>query len=281
MNEVFNADEYWKSRHRDPSYERNISSVGLKSFSNRANYFIYKIVMDQYGKVLSRLKLEKNTRFLDAGAGIGMFSQFLREKGFDVTALDVSPVALDKISNPEVKKIVGSLSETVFPPDSFDVVHCFDVLYHIIEDQLWESAIAGLCDCSRRYVVLHERFLRFDQIIPSKHIKMRPYRKTLKILNKRGFFEIMSIPTHMVALRLPTYRLAQFAPEFFYLLDRHFLNRFDDTSLGLLGSHHIKVFERRNSSAQPASPFSSPGVTNFVNNSEKMSNSEESDDPNQ
>ena|GEM_PF-1551159 len=241
----FNGDEYWKDRHGDVQFRGTLSSVGFKSYSNKANYFSYRIVLEQYDKVLERLSLKQNTRFLDAGAGIGIFSQFLYERGFDVTALDVSTVALEQIANANIRKVVGSLTQIDFDAGSFHVVHCFDVLYHIIDDHAWKAALSRLCGCSSRYLILHERFMRIRQLIRARHVKMRTRQETSEALAEHGFFEIMSIPTHLIAMRLPTYRVTQFVPEFFYLLDRHILNFIDGTRLRSLGSHHIKVFERK------------------------------------
>ncbi len=245
MDDSFNADKYWKERHGDARFRGNLSSVGFKSYSTKANYFSYRIVLEQYDKLLNRLGLKQNTRFLDAGAGIGVFSQFLYEKGFDVTALDVSSVALEQISNVNIMKAVGSLSQMNFGAGSFDVVHCFDVLYHIIDDNAWKAALSGLCRCSSRYLILHERFMRIRQIITARHVKNRTRQETFEALAEHGFFEVMSIPTHFIAMRLPTYRLTQFAPGSFYLLDRYILNIIDETMLRSLGSHHIKVFEKK------------------------------------
>lgn len=245
MDGSFNADAYWRSRHQNTGGEGELSSVGLRSYSNNANYFSYKLVIEQYGKILSRLNLPKNTTFLDAGAGIGIFAQFLSDNDFQVTALDVSEAALDQISNRKIKKVVGSLPQIEFAPGAFDVVHCFDVLYHIVDDEAWEGAVRRLCGCSRNYLILHERFMRFGQFMSSRHVKMRPYRKTREILEAHDFYEVMSIPTHLIAMRLLTYRLIHFAPEFFYRLDRFFLPMFESSSLRSLGSHHIKVFEKK------------------------------------
>jgi 2-polyprenyl-3-methyl-5-hydroxy-6-metoxy-1,4-benzoquinol methylase len=245
MDDRFDGGEYWKNRHSDVRFRGTLSSVGSKSYSTRANYFSYRIVLEQYDKILTKLALEKNTRFLDAGAGIGIFSQFLYERGFDVTAFDVSAVALDQISNPNIRKAVGTLTRLDFDGGSFDVVHCFDVLYHIIDDEDWKAALSWLCACSRKHLILHERFMSFPQLVSSRHVKQRTRRETFEILAEHGFFEILSIPTHLVAMRLPTYRVSRFAPEFFYFVDRYGLNFIEETRFRFLGSHHIKVFERK------------------------------------
>ena len=245
MNDRFDAEQYWKNRHSDVRFRGALASVGCKSWPARANYFSYRIVLEQYGKILTKLALDQGARFLDAGAGIGIFSQFLCERGFDVTALDISAVALERISNPNIRKVVGTLTRLDFEAGSFEAVHCFDVLYHITDDEDWKAALSGLCKSSCRYLILHERFMNFRPLVRSRHVKQRSRRQTFETLAEQGFFEILSIPTHLVAMRLPTYRVSKLAPEFFYDVDRHLLNLIEETGFHFLGSHHIKVFERK------------------------------------
>lgn len=242
MERKFDSNGYWRSRHL--RFAGSLSSVGQKSISELANFYMYLSVKEQYRKVLDSLSLPKGTTFLDAGSGIGLFSQFLYERGFSVTAVDVSSEALDAIANECIKKISGRLEELDFGRQTFDAVHSFDVLYHITDDNAWKTAIGNLCRSARNYLILHQRFLAVKQLISSKHVRSRTYRDITGIIEKNGFKETMSIPTHIVSQRLLTYRVSALFPRQAYHLDRYLLNRMEESKLNALGSHHIKVFAR-------------------------------------
>ena len=70
----FNYKKYWIKRHEKI---KDYSSVGIKSIGNRANELSYDILLKRYKEVLGRLNIKKGARFLDAGSGIGILSNFL------------------------------------------------------------------------------------------------------------------------------------------------------------------------------------------------------------
>ncbi len=239
---MINDIEYWKNRHK--IFQKKLDSVGSKSYSDKANFFIYEMLKKRCSLVFEKLNFQKNVSLLDAGSGIGFFSEYFAEKGFDVTAGDVSSNALEKIKNPNIKKVCGEIMDLNFPEKSFEVVVSFDVLYHILNDEIWEKSISRMCDLSKKNIVLHERFLHRVPIISSKHVKMRTYNRTLSVLQKNGFEEVLSVPTHFFALRMFSYRISAFFPKFFYFLDDYTLRFIDKHNLKA-GSHFIKVFKRK------------------------------------
>lgn len=238
----FDEKDYWRGRHR--THAGNVRAVGIDGLSERANAYSYRSVQEQYAALLDKLALPASTRVVDAGAGIGFYTRMLHARGFDVTAVDISREALDGIDLP-IEKKCSSLRDAGFAPASFDLVHSFDVVYHIMSDREWRETLEAFCDWSRRYIILHERFFRTPQLLPSRIIKTRTVGQTSRLLRARGFVEVESVPTHVVSHLQTTYMLTARAPEPFYKVDRWLLDRITGTRLRALGSHHIKVFERR------------------------------------
>lgn len=234
---------YWKQRHLQ--MRSRLGATGFQHASEDANFWSYRLVAEQYQRLLPLLIPSRQMRVLDAGAGRGYFTQLLAEASDHVTAVDVSHAALSDIAVAGVGRVVCPLDRMPFADQSFDVVQCFDVLYHILNDQEWHRAIDGLCRCARRHVVLHERFMEQPHRLSSPIVRAHPYWETAAALWANGFAEVLSIPTHVVGQRLFTYVLAGLVPRLAYRVDRQLL---DAVSLGPLqcwGSHHIKVFERR------------------------------------
>ncbi len=235
--------DYWKGRHeKDRGAYR---AVGIDTLSERANAVAYRLVTEAYGRLLDRLALPSGTSALDAGAGIGAFSRFLHQRGFEVTALDISEVALSNIECAKAK-VCSPIAQASFPEQAFPYVHSFDVLYHVMDDREWEASLRNLCRWSSRHVVLHERFMRTGQLLPSRIMKLRTYRENTRVLASEGFREVDSEPTYFLSKHLLTYVAAAWVPGPFYRLDHGALTRFGHNALvRALSSHHIKVFERR------------------------------------
>lgn len=238
----FDEKDYWRSRHDD--HRGQYKAVGIDNIAERANQLAYQQLVEQYERLLDRLDLPAGTSALDAGAGIGAFTRLLHGRGFDLTALDISQTALDSIDLP-IKKICSPIADADLPARSFEYVHSFDVLYHIMNDAEWAASVAVLARSSSRYVVLHERFTRFPQWQPSKIMKMRSRSHTASILRGEGFRETVTVPTYVTTKQLLTYRLSALAPRPFYRLDNWVLSRGGDRRIVQgLASHRIKVFER-------------------------------------
>lgn len=235
--------QYWIDRHKRESGK--IASVGSISYSDRANYFIYKILKERYELTLNMLDLGEEKTALDAGCGTGIFSEFLESLSFKVTAADISQHALDNIKNDKIEKICAPISEIDTGEKKYDLVHSFDVLYHILNDGEWERSVDNICRLSKKYVALHERFFKTPPVITSAHLKARTVSQTTEIMNKNGFYEILSIPTHMIALRLITFKISKYFPGFFYKTDRFLLARMEKNGIRKFGSHFIKVFEKK------------------------------------
>jgi SAM-dependent methyltransferase len=235
--------KYWIDRHKKQN--ESTSAVGSISYSEKANYYIYKILSERYGIALNMLDFPENKTALDAGCGIGIFSEFLNEYGFKVTAADISREALDRIKNDQIEKICSPIAEIDTQLKRFDLVHSFDVLYHILDDGEWERSLNNMCRLSKKYIALHERFFKTPPVISSSHLNARTLSQTSEILNSNGFFEILSIPTHFIALRLLTFKVSRYMPDLFYKADRYILGELEKRKIRKYGSHFIKVFEKK------------------------------------
>ncbi len=236
--------QYWIKRHEVSN--GTLAAVGQKSYSDKANYYIYKLTLERYDIILDQLKFSKPlVSVLDAGGGKGAFLDLFLKRKYDVTLVDISPIAIENLETLYGNRVNMSTNDLANLPlnQRYDIVHCFDVLYHILDNKKWAKVLENFSRIANRYIILHERFLRRRPIVLSKHIKFRSYETTTQKLQELGFREINTIATHFWGCRLLSYRLAGFSPQFFYNIDKLTLG-FLDKRGNKWGSYHIKVFEK-------------------------------------
>ncbi len=63
-----------------------------------------------------------NGKALDLGGGLGQNSEILLSKGYNVTLIDISDIAISKIKNPKIFKICLDLDNYTIEPNKFDVI---------------------------------------------------------------------------------------------------------------------------------------------------------------
>lgn len=108
---------------------------------------IYKQNQNVFGveptpMVKSLLKYISSGSVLDIGAGEGRNSLFLSSKGFDVTALDPSPVAMEKVNqtakenNIVVKTMMADINKFQFP-HKYDVIVANLIFHHLTKDEAY------------------------------------------------------------------------------------------------------------------------------------------------
>ncbi len=86
--------------------------------------------------LLENLRIHPPARILDAGCGWGVTLERLETRGYQVTGLDLSRRALERIDRPDRRLIQADLSQT--PPDDvepFDAVLALDVIEHLDDDR--------------------------------------------------------------------------------------------------------------------------------------------------
>jgi len=85
--------------------------------------------------LFSLLPDSKAKRLLDVGCGVGVISQQLESKGFEVTGVDFSKVGVDKCLEKGLNAIVSDVDQDglKFPDKSFDVVWAGDVIEHVFD----------------------------------------------------------------------------------------------------------------------------------------------------
>ncbi len=235
--------QYWKDRH---AQQPDLKASGLKSVGLKANKYIYKILADQYLKLLNSLDLSGVKSVLDGGFGDGYFLKFYQNHfpHLEVYGVDISKDAKAKIDFLPKNRLYTSDLASFSPRRSFDIIHSFDVMYHILDTEDYAKALGNLATLSNKYVILHERFLKRAPFVSSKHVRLRRSEFTNQILNSKGFFLTAEIPTHFLAVRLLTYKFNKLIPRFLYKIDKYISENTHSSTQEFLASHYIRVYSK-------------------------------------
>lgn len=134
----------------------------------------------EWKKKPSQLKLRYLDKFvvgkkvLDIGCGMGFYSEYLANKGFDVTAVDTEKQFVPKRSKFEL----ASAKDLSFEDEAFDTVLLFDVLEHVEDEKRVLREVKRVC---------RERLIcsvpnRNDEFLPRynltfKHHKDKTHRR--------------------------------------------------------------------------------------------------------
>ena len=131
--------------HLDPGSHWGPVEHGISIFEDSTAVAINRARLE----FLERLDLPVlNKRVLDAGCGVGHHTRFYTERGCHVVGVDGRPENIQAMKRlyPSVEGIVGDLQEMEFAGlGTFDVVHCFGLLYHLESPVAALRRLAGVC----------------------------------------------------------------------------------------------------------------------------------------
>lgn len=134
-----------------------------------------------------RLKPQK---VLEIGIGNGFVSDYLRERNFDITTVDLDPRL-----NPD---LTASLLNLPFVDNSFDVVVCYEVLEHL-QYRCLHDAISEIYRVSKSHAILSipdvNKVLRISLHIPNvifikKLFPIPSFRKNMHVFDGQHYWEI-------------------------------------------------------------------------------------------
>lgn len=95
----------------------------------------------------------KNAKILDCAAGTGVYAFYLAEKGYYVTATDITPRHIKYIEDELKKKpykmqteVLDATDLSIFKDETFDIVLNMGPFYHLIDREQRDKCI---CECLR------------------------------------------------------------------------------------------------------------------------------------
>jgi SAM-dependent methyltransferase len=217
----FDARKFWQESLSANFDLRGTGHPALSAAYNERCYRLRKYVLDQ---LLVRHRVPVAGReVLDAGCGSGYFVEHYLERGAHVTGVDLTDVSIERLSQrfPEARFEVGDLA-TWRPSRAYDLVSCFDVLFHIVDDAAWERAMTNLADAVAPggFIVFTEHFFKRPPAADATHNRSRGREAYETALIARGLALMDERPTHHLMNReLGAFKFLNRFPELIYRVD--------------------------------------------------------------
>ena len=183
------AHEYWIKRHQTEA--GNWQAVGFQGAPRPVNDAFYACRFRALKQTLIDRHIQlKGLRVLDVGCGLGDFSRFYAVSGAEVSGVDVSPEAVEYCnasgSGTFVQASAADLATRFCV--TFDIIHCFDVLYHLTDEEEWLKTLKAFAELSHAKTIWFlTEFHVGRRISDARHIVKRSvqeYRAALGIYNR-------------------------------------------------------------------------------------------------
>ena len=129
-----NVKSFW---NRNPCMDwHSVEDYGLKKYFDDAKDIRYKYHYHILRDIEKLHTMKPKSKILEIGVGIGVDTEHLCEKGFQVSGIDLTPKAV-KITRNRLKFYghsadinEGNAQDLLFDDNSFDCIYSFGVLHH-------------------------------------------------------------------------------------------------------------------------------------------------------
>jgi len=207
----YKPGEYWENRLKR---ELNLGVIGHIKLGLEYNEWLYKARVRALNKLIREQGISVNGKtVLDIGVGSGFYINFWKNKGaIQITGIDITETSVSTLSRkyPQYKFIKADIGSDLDLDEKFDIITAFDVLFHIVDENAFEKAIANirmLCH-DKSYILISDGFLSGMKKL-SFHENYRTLsqyadilaKNNLKILAIYPIFYFMSSPIDSEAIR--------------------------------------------------------------------------------
>lgn len=141
---VTEAIEFWDNRHR---VRGELLSGGDLTWDHAGNEMLYAL---RLGRLIDILGGESSStaplRLLDAGCGKGFYTRAFTRFGYLADGIDSSEFAIEecrRVAADRERYAVSTLAEWD-PGYLYDAVVAVDVLFHLMDDAVWERSLRNL-----------------------------------------------------------------------------------------------------------------------------------------
>lgn len=198
--EGFDPREYWEKRLTD---NWGLHGAGFLSYGRYYNKWLYRVRRRVFQRIVRSLDLNpEGANVLDIGSGTGFYVDLWRSLAAkSITASDMTDVAVQRLkeSHPDCRVVSLDISRPLegqpLSGPRFDVITAFAVLFHIVDDRAFRSAlfnISSLC-ASGGYFIFSENFPHRGRV-EERHQVSRPLQEITALLQEAEFRIIQRVP---------------------------------------------------------------------------------------
>ena len=194
--------DYWQERL---SKQYNSEGVGYKGLGNEFNRWGYRVSARAFRRSLQYVQQSpSDLRVLDIGSGTGFYiSQWKRFGARSITGIDITDIAVAELrrDHPECEFLKGDIGELDSPlsDGTFDVVSAMAVLFHIVEDSRYQTAMANIARVLRPggLLIYSDNFIHGGRLAV-RHQVSRSLEEVTKILRESNFDILARMPMRVL-----------------------------------------------------------------------------------
>jgi SAM-dependent methyltransferase len=201
----FDVADYWEPRL---SGHFSLEGVGWLGLGGPFNEWMYRVRRRAFRRYARRYLRGDRLDVLDIGSGTGYYLALWREVGATtVTGSDLTGVSVERLEAryPDMRIVQLDIGGDLTPLDGarFDAISIMDVLYHVVDDNAYERAIANLSDLLKAGGLLFatENLVHGDAVRGENQVSRsisqigRLLRRSgLEIVERRPVFALMNTP---------------------------------------------------------------------------------------
>jgi 2-polyprenyl-3-methyl-5-hydroxy-6-metoxy-1,4-benzoquinol methylase len=204
----YKPDDFWETSHSSvPGAEVKLGS-GVRhvggGHSDREADALYRLRRLNAKRILAHASLPSNPKIFELGSGGGFWVNFFRSIAPALfLGSDISSTAVERLAsnNPDSQFVClkdgKSAWDQIFAQGPFDLCLGIDVLYHITDENIWQTSLNNLCaNCKPGgWLLLADYFYEQPREAPSVvHVLHRPMQAYLDILDRHRFEVVQTQP---------------------------------------------------------------------------------------
>jgi SAM-dependent methyltransferase len=188
-NKYYNPKLFWEERL---TKNFNLVGVGHASLGPIYNSRLYQARLDALNKVMNASDMTFTGRkILEIGCGTGFFTEYCMEHNANsYTGIDITEISIRSLTQryPSYRFIQADIGDSNFTlNDQFDIILIADVLYHIVDDIRFATAIKHISDSLKHggFLIISDIFTSIT-INTNQHCKWRSVSKYKALLIQNG-----------------------------------------------------------------------------------------------
>lgn len=162
---IFDSNEYWEIRYKSHEDSQGLGASGAGSYGNLA-IFKAKVINDF-------VKKHKIQSVIEWGCGDG--NQLSLAQYPQYIGLDVSPCVIESVKKQFVNdksKVFYEASDFLENPSSAELGLSLDVIYHLVDDEKFESYMRNLFAYAQKFVIIYSSN---KELHHTQHVRHRQF----------------------------------------------------------------------------------------------------------